>query len=177
MTTTPSLSATLTAAQCSALEALLFEIEQHARDSASLADEHRAAISAGDTANLARCIAAQQQSAARLSALEARRAAFLRSLGLRTASTGTVTLSQLAAMAPKPRAAVLTATAARVRELLADAAQRRESVRLASLSLMAHMQGIVRQISRNLSETKTYSPPGHRLASAAVPTGTLDFTS
>jgi len=169
-------SSTLTSAQCAALEALLIDLEKHTRASATLADQHRAAISTGDAAALARCIAAQQESAAQLNALDARRAAFLRSLGLRSTAAGGVTLSQLAAMAPKPRADALTAAAARIRELLADAAQRRESVRLASLSLMAHMQGIVRQITRNLSETKTYAPP-NRLVTASPTAGSLDFTT
>ncbi|HYC99601.1 MAG TPA: flagellar export chaperone FlgN, partial [Phycisphaerales bacterium] len=158
--------------------ALLADLEIHARDSALLADEHRAAISTADPAALARCVAAQQQAAAHLNQLEARRAAFLRSLGLRAPAQGgqAVTLTQLAALAPKPRAAALTAAAARVRTLLADAAQRRESVRLAGLSLMAHMQGIMRQITRNLSDTKTYAPPTARPAGLGViPNGTLDF--
>lgn len=181
---------TLTPAQCDVLESLLADLEQHARASARLADEHRNAISTADAANLARCVAAQQQSASQLNTLEARRVAFLRSIGLRAgaapmagpggaaASAPSVTLSQLAALAPKPRAATLTATAARVRTLLADASQRRESVRLASLSLMGHMQGILRQITRYLSDTKTYTPP-HRLLSAAAGTtaGSLDFTT
>lgn len=173
---TPTPTGTLTIAQCATLEALLIDLEKHTRASATLADEHRAAISSGDTAALARCIAAQQESAAQLNNLDARRAAFLRSLGLRPTATGGVTLSQIAAMAPKSRADALTAAAARIRELLADAAQRRETVRLASLSLMAHMQGIVRQITRNLSETKTYAPP-NRLAAAGATAGNLDFTT
>src|SRR5689334_4160153 len=95
-------TATLTTAQCTTLEALLADLERHARESARLADEHRSAISTGDAANLARCVAAQQESAAQLRALEARRAAFLRSLGLRQTGGvgGSVTLSQIAAMAP-----------------------------------------------------------------------------
>lgn len=169
-------TARLTIAQCAALESLLIDLERHTRASATLADEHRAAISTGDAAAIARCIAAQQESAAQLSNLDAQRAAFLRSLGLRSTGAGGVTLSQLAAMAPSPRADALTAAAARIRELLADAAQRRESVRLASLSLMAHMQGIVRQITRNLSETKTYAPP-NRLIPAGATAGNLDFTT
>jgi len=176
--TPTSPTATLTTAQCAALEALLADLELHTRNSARLADDHRAAISTADAANLARCIAAQQQSAAELSALEARRAALLRSLGFRSnaGAASTVTLSQLAALAPRSRAAVLTAATARVRGLMADAAQRRESVRLASLSLMAHMQGIIRQVTANLSETKTYSPT-NRLAAAGVNTAptTVDF--
>lgn len=177
---------TLTPAQCDTLEALLADLESHACESAQLADEHRAAVSTADAANLARCVAAQQQSASKLSSLEARRAAFLRSIGLRPTppavaaganTTPPVTLSQLAALAPKPRAAALTAAAARTRLLLADALERRESVRLASLSLMAHMQGLVRQITRHLSDTKTYAPP-HRLATTTgATTGSLDFTT
>lgn len=185
---TPHPATTLTPAQCDVLESLLADLESHARQAAQLADEHRAAVSTADAANLARCVSAQQYSSSQLNALEARRTAFLRSIGLRTAPVGlasgpnvppTVTLTQIAALAPKPRAAALTAAAARTRLMLADALQRRESVRLASLSLMAHMQGLVRQISRHLSDTKTYAPP-HRLATPAgggATSGSLDFTT
>lgn len=170
----PQPTTTLTHSQCDALESLLLDMERHAAAAARLADEHRAAIASADAANLARCVAAQQHAASELSTLESRRAAFLKSMGLRQSA---VTLTQLAALAPAPRAAALTAAAARVRTLLADAARRRESVRLASLSLMAHMQGLLRQITRYLSDTKTYAPP-HRLAlSAGTTAGTLDFTT
>jgi len=164
---------TLTTTQCAALETLLADMERHARDAALLADEHRTAISSADAANIARCTALQQRSAAELNELEARRAALLRSLGLRSAA---VTLSQLAALAPKPRSDALAAAAARTRALLADAAQRRESVRLASLSLLAHMQGILRQITTHLSQTKTYAHPAARPA-AHLAAGSLDFTT
>lgn len=178
---------TLTPAQCDALEALLADLESHARSAAQLAEEHRAAISTADAANLARCVAAQQQSVSQLNALEARRTAFLRSIGLRAQPANNpaaamnpapvVTLTQIAALAPKPRAAALTAAASRARLMLAEAMERRESVRLASLSLMAHMQGLVRQITRHLSDTKTYAPP-HRLSSITPATaGSLDFTT
>ncbi|MBY0396318.1 MAG: hypothetical protein K2X91_07590, partial [Thermoleophilia bacterium] len=102
------------------------------------------------------------------------------SLGLRTApSPGSpvVTLSQVAALAPAGRAPALTAAAARVRDAVAEAARRRESVRLASLSLMAHMQGMVRQITRYLSDTKTYAPPNRPAMTGGATAGTLDFTS
>ncbi|MFT3685827.1 MAG: flagellar export chaperone FlgN [Phycisphaerales bacterium] len=160
-TPTATASTTLTQAQCDALESLLLDLERHAAASARLADEHRAAVAASDSASLARCVAEQQQAASELSGLESRCAALMRSMGLRTGAQGGggVTLTQLASLAPATRAPSLTAAAARVKSLMADAAQRRESVRLASLSLMAHMAGVVRQIARYMSDTKTYAPP------------------
>lgn len=170
---------TLTTAQCESLESLLSDLEAHARASATLADEHRTAVSTADPAALARCVAAQQQSASELLTLETRRAAFLRSLGLR--NTAGATLTQIAALAPASKAPALTAAVARVRHLLSEAAERRETVRLASLSLMAHMQGLLGQIGRHLSDTKTYAHPHRSGRSASLATatnaGTLDFTS
>lgn len=170
------MNTTLTQAQCDTLEAILADLERHARESALLADEHRNAISTADAQALARCVAAQQESASQLASIEARRNALLRSIGLRLPTT--VTFTQLAALAPQPRAKALSAAIVRVKALLADAAQRRESVRLASLSLMAHMQGLIRQITRHLSDTKTYAPP-HRLAHAGAgsTTASVDMVS
>jgi hypothetical protein len=170
-------SNTLTPSQCDALESLLFDLERHAVESARLADEHRVAVATADTAALARCVAAQQRSASELMGLESRRTTLLKSIGLRVSGQGRVTLSQLAALAPAPRAQSLTATAARVKMLLSDAAQRRESVRLASLSLMAHMAGVVRQIARYMSDTKTYAPPYRAAVAAGLTAGTVDFTT
>jgi hypothetical protein len=173
--TTPS--NTLTPTQCDALESLLSDLERHAVESARLADEHRVAVATADTAALARCVAAQQRSASELTGIESRRTALLRSIGLRATAQGGVTLSQLAALAPAAKAQSLTAAAARVKTLLSDAAQRRESVRLASLSLMAHMAGVVRQIARYMSDTKTYAPPYRIAAAAGLTAGTVDFTT
>lgn len=155
---------------CAQLEALLRDLIDHARTSADAAAEHRRAIASADPQRLARCIALQQDLASSLAGLDARRAELLKSIGLRTP----VPLSVLATAAPAPRRAALAELATSARAHLAAAHRARQAVALASQSLLAHMQGLLQQIARQISQTKTYGPT--RAHAVTTPSGCVDVT-
>lgn len=140
------------------LEKLLRDIESNYSEMRLLLIEHREAISQADTRRIAACVQAEQNLAVRLSEIESRRAGLMRAItGQKHAK---LTLTAVAERAPEPHKSALLNIAERLRSLMSEIVQKQEAIRLASLSLMSHMQGIVRQVAQHLSATGTYSRVG-----------------
>jgi hypothetical protein len=95
---------------------------------------------------------------------------------LRKGAPERTTLTQLAALAPDTRRAELTTKAADLRTLIQSVQQRTHSVRSAAASLLAHMEGVMRQVARTLSHSGTYSRRGVVEAGGSV-VSALDLRS
>lgn len=77
------------------------------------------------------------------------------------ARIGPVTLSQIAASLPEPSRTRLLELAGRLRFLLADIETQNRTLRTATTSLIAHMEGLMRQVARRLSHSGTYGRKGY----------------
>ena len=124
----------------------------------ALALEHRTAISRADTAAIAGLVAQQSEVAREISELEIHRrrlvAPFL------SATAAPPSLSALAQRLPEPDRARVAAAAAHLRETLLRLQRETRTVRAATQSLLAHMNGLMQQVARGLSQARLYSPQG-----------------
>jgi hypothetical protein len=142
-------------------------------------DHHRQALTRADRHALAECVHRQESHARRLAELDAQRVSLLRALmpnsGPGHAPLPNITTSQLAALAPEPHRSRLTQLAASLRSLLEQLADKQRVVRVATESLLSHAQGVIHQISRQLSHTGTYAR-GHAAPAGQV-VSALDVVS
>lgn len=139
------------------LEALLRELAAVQGDLLALAAEHRDAISRADTARMAACGQRQAALLGRGRDAEQRRRMLVEAWAPKERG---ITLTDLAARVEEPGRARLLALGGQVRSLIERLARENRVVRAATESLMAHMDGIVRQVSRRLSQSGTYSRRG-----------------
>lgn len=79
---------------------------------------------------------------------------------LRKTPAERTTLTQLASQTPDTRRGVLTAKAASLRMLVQSVQDRTAGIASAASSLLAHMEGVMRQVARQLSHSGTYSRRG-----------------
>lgn len=77
------------------------------------------------------------------------------------ARVGPVTLSQIAESLPEPSRTRLLELAGRLRFLLTDIETQNRTLRTATNSLIAHMEGLMRQVARRLSHSGTYGRKGY----------------
>jgi hypothetical protein len=147
------------------LDALLDELRAANERLHASSARQREAVRAANTRALDACAREQEDVARRLGALDARR----RDLVARACSSlptlaprerSRVTLSDLAACAPETRRGVLIRKATALRDFLHSVQHDIAGVRAATLSLMAHVEGIVRQVGRELSHAGTYTARG-----------------
>jgi DNA-directed RNA polymerase specialized sigma54-like protein len=87
---------------------------------------------------------------------------------LRLSPAERTTLTQLAALTPDTRRGTLTQKAADLRSLVKGVQERNASIMSAATSLLAHMEGVMRHVARQLSHTGTYSRRGVVEAGAGV---------
>lgn len=171
----------LSMAHTEALESLLNDlIVAHERLSGS-SSGLREAIRSADPSGVERATADQSASLGAIADLEERRRALvgeITSIGI--CSTGfagrPLTLSDLASMAPEPGRARLVEVAERLRRCVAQAAEAQRTLRSASSSLLAHMEGLMRQVAQRLSHSGTYGRRGVIEGSPAVVSG-LDLVT
>ncbi|GEM_PF-373208 len=77
------------------------------------------------------------------------------------ARVGPVTLSQIAGSLPEPSRTRLLELAGRLRFLLGDIENQNRTLRMATNSLIVHMEGLMRQVARRLSHSGTYGRKGY----------------
>lgn len=110
-----------------------------------------------------------------IAALEDQRRALVNSMtaGLprRAAGAGPVTLTELANQMPEPQRTRLIDLAARVRTAVELAANEQRTLKAATTSLVAHMEGLMRQVARRLSHAGTYGRRGMIESTPAVVSG------
>ena len=86
------------------------------------------------------------------------------------------TLRQIALSLPEPQRTRLSGQAERLREMMERVQRESGTVRAATRSLLAHMEGLMRQVARSLSHAGTYGSGGRVQAAHAV-VSSLDVRS
>lgn len=140
--------------------------------------EHGAALRTADTAGAARAQQAQQAAMQRIAELEHERRTLAEAAAATTLRRGDArppTIDQLAARLTEPEAAALRERAASLRTLIEQVQREQAALKLASRTLAAHMEGLLRQVARRLGEQAAYGPPVRSAAMAGGPAA-LDVT-
>lgn len=157
-----------------------------------LAQAHRRALAASDRAQLEPVLVLQRDVLGAIHALEERRrsaaGALAGALGLVPANAqgprgapadrpaeARVTITRLVAALPDPHRTRLAESGARLRDRLDRLAVASRTLRAATTALLAHMDGIVRQVGRALSHSGAYTP--HAAPAPAVLASALDLTT
>ena len=180
------------------LEGVLALLVDHHVRMIEHAQQHRSAISRADARAMAQCVAQQHADAARFGELEALRAEIFRAAmprpavspapqsarGARNAPPAPLppppeipaNVSSLIARATGPARARLNSLVSRLRALVDQLEQQRRVIRVATESLLGHMNGLIAQVGRALSPTGTYSRPNAPSPQSQVLSG-LDLTT
>ncbi len=152
--------------------------------------EHREAIGRADSAAIGRCLQQQHADAARFAELERMRMDIFDAIAAQSAGqsagprTGrapvvkppTPTVSSLLSRIAEHQQVRIAAITTRLKSLVVQLEEQRRVIRIATESLLGHMQGLIMQVSRALSPTGTYSRPNSGGAGPQVISG-LDLTS
>lgn len=171
MSTPAASSLRLAPAQALELEALLEALVSQHEKLLELAGAHLEAVRRADHNALRLRLEEQQDTLQRIADLEQRRAVLVNTLTQNLparAGRGPVTLSELAGAAPEPQRSTLLARARTLRELIHKVKQEQGTLRWASRSLAAHMEGVMRQVAKRLSHAGTYGRHGAVDADAVV---------
>lgn len=128
--------------------------------------EHAQAIRSADAPGIGRCTEAQEAVLARVSRLDLKRrevvagaCSCLPALA-EQARRATLTVSQVAAALPGGERDAAVALCERVKGLVSQSKALTEAVRISTVSLMQHVEGVMRQVSRRLSHAGTYGRRG-----------------
>lgn len=128
--------------------------------------EHAQAIRSADAPGIGRCAAAQEDALARVSRLDQRRREVVAGAcsclpGLaEKAKRATLTVTQVAAALPGGEGGAMVERCERVKALVEQSKALTEAVRISTISLMQHVEGVMRQVSRKLSHAGTYGRRG-----------------
>lgn len=145
------------------LDGLLGEYTARYEQLAALGATHREAIRAADGRGVEAAAAAQAAVLHAVSGLESRRGSLVnRAADLMPAlrkRTGIVTLTDVARALPGDHAP-MAAKAAKLKTLVESVRDQANTVGGATRSLLAHVEGLMRQVSRQLSHAGTYGKRG-----------------
>jgi FlgN protein len=139
-----------------------------------LAGEHRAAMSRADGALVQRLAMQQAELARQIGDLEAERRRVV-SLLIPGVATSQPTFAVLTTQLPEPARGRIAGLGRRLRELLLKVQAEHRVIRSATHALIAHMDGLVQQVARALSQAGVYGPRGRLDHVPAAPCG-LDLT-
>ncbi len=160
----PSRTATSTltpAAIAEHLEGLLARLTERYTLAQQLLNEHRDALRRADGPAVAALAERESEVLEELGALDAvRRELIAAAAPLLPRVPHPVTLTHLAGLLPEADRSRLTAAANRLRRLAEDVRDRTAVIRAATASLLTHMEGLARQVGKNLSHAGTYGRRG-----------------
>lgn len=149
------------------IDALLTaSLEENARLLA-LAERHHAALRRADGVAAAACAEEQDACLRRIAELDQRRVALVQAFQASRAHAaggpggGPLTITDLTSAVPEPDRTRLREKAATLRDLMARIRAEYQTIQLATRSLLAHMEGLMRQIGRQLSPSGTYGRRGY----------------
>lgn len=157
------------------LESLLTELNSAYTDLSGLVSRQRESLRAADSQAVAELAQAQQAVLERLSGLDQLRRALSARSGARQGSPAP-TLRQIAQSLPEPHRTKLLRQVESLRSLMERTRAETGTVRAATLSLVAHLEGLMRQVGRTLSHAGTYGRAGRVDPAGAVITA-LDLRS
>jgi hypothetical protein len=140
----------------------------------TIAGEHRSAISRADGAAVQACVEQQAVLIARVGQLETERLAAIAAV-IPPAPHGRATIAAVAERLPEAARARILAAARALRDLVLRLQHESRVIREATTSLISHMDGLMLQVARALSQTRLYDPRGRIDPTAPVPSG-LDLT-
>ena len=148
------------------LDALLAGFTRTYQQLAAATQQHQDAIRDADRAAIGRATAAQSALVEDLARLEQRRRELIalactRFAPLAAKRTTAITLTDLCACVPDRARAGITQRAADLRALVSSVEEQTRTIRAATSSLLAHMEGLMRQVGRQLSHAGTYSRRGY----------------
>lgn len=155
----------------SRLESLLTALQQVQRSILEATARQRDAMRRADPIGVQLATADLGQHTTRLSELERDRVALVRDAedaALFTKASGPATLRVLAGACPPNVRAGLMKQAQALRSLMEEVARETNSTRAATLTLLAHVEGVMRQVAGRLSHSGTYSRRGVVEAGASV---------
>ena len=133
--------------------------------------EHRRAISRNDAAAIQDCLSRQGILATRILELErVRRQVVSQLCGRPDAS-----ITEVAKRLPETDRAAVSAAAAKLKSVLTAIQRENGIVRAATTTLIAHIDGLMQQVARALSQAGTYGRKGRVETGGPVPCG-LDMT-
>ncbi|TVQ63830.1 MAG: hypothetical protein EA378_00890 [Phycisphaerales bacterium] len=121
---------------------------------------HRSAIARADCVEIGACVRTHGELLVAVQELEHRRRAVVGQLTSGTKASRTPTLTELAERLAEPWRDRAMGLAKQLRETVIRVGEEQRTVRLATESLLAHMDGLVRQIAKKLSHAGTYSARG-----------------
>jgi hypothetical protein len=150
------------------LETLLSNLLQAHEELLALAHDHREALSRADTAAVHACTARHADLAARIEHLEIARARLVRALAPASPSP---TITNIAQSLPEPARARIIAAAAKLKELLIRVQRELAVLRAATHSLVGHMEGLMQQVARVLTQAGTYGRQGKLDSIQPLPAG------
>lgn len=153
------------------LTSLLASLQQVQRSILIATREQREAMRSADPGGVQMATSVQSRNTTRLAELERERVTLVRDAedaGLITRGAAPITLRALAAACPSDIRSSLTHDALALRALMEEVARETSSTRAATLTLLAHVEGVMRQVAGRLSHSGTYSRRGVVEAGAAV---------
>lgn len=153
------------------LESLLDSLQQVQRSILDATRRQREAMRHADPVGVQQATSDQARNTTRLADLERERVALVRDAedaGLVMRGGSPVTLRVLAAACPQETRGTLVKEAQALRTLMEEVARETSSTRAATLTLLAHVEGVMRQVAGRLSHSGTYSRRGVVEAGASV---------
>jgi len=121
---------------------------------------HRSAISRADAAAMNESGDRQAAELARIASLDQRRRQLAAPFATRESGPKGPTVRDLAAHLDEAERSAVIERSDRLRELVERVQREHGTVRAAAESLVAHMEGLMRQVARRLSHAGTYGPQG-----------------
>lgn len=155
----------------SELDALLTVSLEENQRLLDLAGRHRAALRRADGPAAQACAEEQDGCLRRLADLDRRRLDLIAAFGRgRTEAGGKAasTISELTETVAEPERTRLREKASAVREMMARIRGEYQTIQIATRSLLAHMEGLMRQVGRQLSQAGTYGRRGYVEPGAAA---------
>ena len=158
---------------CERLDSLLNSLHGAYRRLGDQAAAYREAIRHADPAAIAEANGGQSRSIETLAKLEQQRrelvaAACTRFAPLAAKRPTAITLTDLCACVPEKERARLSSLAAELRTLIMSVNEQTSTIKAATVSLIAHMEGLMRQVGRQLSHAGTYTRRGYVEAGGTV---------
>jgi len=158
------------------LESLLSALIGAHQQMLALTEHHRLALSRADGDAVQRCILKHSEHAAQVSSLDAERRQIVAALaGPGTPRNTPVTITTVAQCLPEPARGRIVSLAMALRELLVRLQRETAVIKAATQSLVSHMDGLMQQVARALSQARLYGPGGRIDPGGPVACG-LDLT-
>ena len=156
--------------QLSQLEAILLDLITLNEQLVTLAAEHRDAIASAKPARIQSCMLQQNDIVQQIAETEKRRLALTADIcqAAQQEPAQHTTIATIAQLAPNAIRERLLAVAGRLKDVLLRLRSEQSAIRQAAQSLNTHIEGIMAQISRQLSHAGTYSRTGSVDASVKV---------